>query len=217
MSQEPPAIEVAVIETAPLAENTYLVWQEGQTDAVVIDPGIEVLRVLEEIARRGLNVAAIFNTHGHGDHIGGNRALKEQFPDAPLLIGRNDAPMLADPTLNLSFMAGLEVTSPPADVLLDDGDTVEYAGLSFEVLAVPGHTPGHVAYLLRATTPWSLFAGDVLFAGSIGRTDIPGGDPALLLHSIRTKLLSLPAETRVYPGHGPSTTIGHEKWTNPFL
>ncbi len=217
MQEQAPAIEIAVIETAPLAENTYLVWQQDCADAVVIDPGIEVLRVLEEIASRGLNVAAIFNTHGHGDHIGGNAALKERYPDAPLVIGRGDAPMLSDPTLNLSFMAGLEITSPPADLLVDDGDQLSYAGLSFEVLEVPGHTPGHVAYLLRATSPWSLFVGDVLFAGSVGRTDIPGGDPGLLLHSIRTKLLTLPAETRVYPGHGPPTTIGEEKWTNPFL
>lgn len=217
MKDDQKNVQVVRIETAPLGENTYLVHEEDSQETVVIDPGIEVQRVLEEITNRGLVVVAILNTHGHGDHIAGNAVLKEAFPDAPLVIGENDAPMLTDPQFNLSWMAGLEITSPPPDLVVREGDTLHYAGLEFHVLDVPGHTPGHVAYLLKQTSPWYAFVGDVLFAGSIGRTDIPGGNARQLLQSIHEKLLTLPGETRVFPGHGPATTIAQEKWTNPFL
>jgi glyoxylase-like metal-dependent hydrolase (beta-lactamase superfamily II) len=161
-------------------------------------------------------VRLILNTHGHVDHIAGNAALKRAFPDAPLLIGAGDAAMLTDPMLNLSGLSGVAVTSPPADRLLVEGDVVEAAGLRLEVLDIPGHSPGHIVFVLRDEPP-VVFGGDVLFRGSIGRTDFPGGDLDQLLGGIRAKLWPLPAATVVYPGHGPATTVGHERRTNPFL
>lgn len=217
MEQQTREPVIICVETAPLGENTYILHWPDSVEAVVIDPGIEISRVVEEITSRSLTVAAILDTHGHGDHIAGNSRLKELYPHAPLVIGVDDVPMLADPRLNLSWMAGLEITSPEPDLTVREGDVLEFAGFRLEVLDVPGHTPGHVAYLVRQTEPWIVFVGDVLFAGSIGRTDIPGGDARQLLRSIHEKLLVLPPETRVFPGHGPPTTIGEEKWTNPFL
>ncbi len=217
MASQSQELVVVTIETAPLGENTYLVYKSNSRQAIAIDPGIESSRIVEEITSRELEVVAILNTHGHGDHIGGNATLKEMFPSAPLIIGTGDSVMLTDPNANLSWMAGLEIVSPPPDRTVSEGDRLEFAGIELEVLDVPGHTPGHVAYLIRQTEPWYVFVGDVLFAGSVGRTDIPGGDGRRLLQSIREKLLTLPPETRVFPGHGPTTTVGQEKWTNPYL
>jgi glyoxylase-like metal-dependent hydrolase (beta-lactamase superfamily II) len=183
---------------------------------VVLDPGLQPELVREVLAEQGLRVAAILNTHGHADHIGGNAAMKEVFPDAPLIIGANDANMLTDADANLSAPFGFPVTSPPADRTVAEGDTVEAVGLTFDVLDIPGHSPGHVVYVFRSN-PVLVFGGDVLFRGSIGRTDFPGGSHPLLLRGIREKLFTLPDDTVVYPGHGPVTKVGYEKRTNPFL
>ncbi len=163
-----------------------------------------------------MHVAAILNTHGHADHIAGNAALKQAFPNAPVIIGSGDAIMLTDAEANLSAPFGMAITSPAADRTVGEGDTVEAAGLTFEVRDIPGHSPGHVVFLYRAV-PSLVFGGDVLFRGSIGRTDFPGGSHALLLSGIREKLFALPDDTVVYPGHGPVTKVGYEKRTNPFL
>jgi glyoxylase-like metal-dependent hydrolase (beta-lactamase superfamily II) len=197
-------------------ENAYVVWLPGRHDCVIFDPGFDTDTLLACVQQEGLTVQAILNTHGHADHIAGNAELKRAFPEAPLLIARGDESMLTDAEANLSAPFGLQVTSPPADGTVAEPDTVEFAGLRLEVLDVPGHSPGHVVFLLRGT-PYRLFGGDVLFRGSIGRFDFPGGDGRLLLSGIRTKLFPLPADTVVYPGHGPVTTVGHEKRTNPFL
>src|SRR5262249_28069758 len=161
-------------------------------------------------------VAAVLNTNGHADHIGGNRDLKAAFPEAPLMIGAGDAPMLSDAELNLSAPFGLPVTSPAADRLLREGDVVEAAGIRLEVLEIPGHSPGHVVFVVRGQ-PVLVFGGDVLFRGSVGRTDFPGGDAGLLFDGIRRKLFALPPDTVVYPGHGPVTKVGYERQTNPFV
>ena len=208
-------VRIAVVESMPFAENTYIAWRPGRADAVVIDPGFEPDAVLDRLRAERLTVAVILNTHGHVDHIAGNAALKVAFPDAPLIIGAGDAAMLTDPMLNMSGLAGVAITSPPADQTVREGDVVEAAGLRLEVLDIPGHSPGHVVFVLRDGPV--VFGGDVLFAGSIGRTDFPGGDLDQLLGGIRAKLWPLPDETRVYPGHGPPTTVGDEKRTNPFL
>jgi glyoxylase-like metal-dependent hydrolase (beta-lactamase superfamily II) len=208
--------EVACIVSMPFGENTYVVWVPGRSDCVVIDPGLEPDRILDYVLQRKLKVAAILNTHGHGDHIAGNRAVKEAFPDAPLIIGADEVPLLSDPDRNLSRPFGWSITSPPADRLVREGDAVEAAGLRFEVLELPGHSPGHVVFVVREK-PILVFGGDVLFQGSIGRFDFPGSDGRLLMQGIRRKLYSLPDDTVVYPGHGPDTTIGHEKRTNPFV
>jgi glyoxylase-like metal-dependent hydrolase (beta-lactamase superfamily II) len=208
-------LRIAAVESMPFAENTYIAWRAGRADAVVVDPGFEPEAVLDRLRAEGLTATLILNTHGHVDHIAGNEALKAAFPDAPLIIGAGDAAMLTDPMLNLSGLAGLPVMSPPADRTVREGDVLEAAGLRMEVLDIPGHSPGHVVFVLRDGR--LVFGGDVLFAGSIGRTDFPGGDLDLLLGGIRAKLWPLPDDTRVLPGHGPPTTIGGEKRSNPFL
>jgi glyoxylase-like metal-dependent hydrolase (beta-lactamase superfamily II) len=134
-----------------------------------------------------------------------------------LVIGVGDAPKLTDPTLNLSAAFGAALFSPPADRTVDEPDRFDAAGLALEVLAAPGHSVGHVVFLSRQTAPWRLFGGDVLFRGSIGRTDFPDGDFDALRRAIHTKLFTLPDDTIVLPGHGPATTIGQEKRTNPFV
>ncbi|HTK74582.1 MAG TPA: MBL fold metallo-hydrolase [Gemmataceae bacterium] len=209
-------MQLHTIVSMPFAENTYIVWQSNSSDAVVIDPGFEPEPVLEKLADDGLTVRLILNTHGHVDHIAGNARMKATFPDAPLAIGVGDAEMLTNPMLNLSGLSGLDIRSPAADRLVREGDVIEAAGLRFEVFDIPGHSPGHVVYLVRED-PAVVFGGDVLFRGSIGRTDFPGGDLDRLLAGIRAKLWPLPDDTVVYSGHGPVTTVGHEKRLNPFL
>ncbi len=208
---------IEVVESAPFAENAYIVWRVGATEALVIDPSFDSDAVLEWLDREGLNLAAILNTHGHADHIAGNAAIKQIFPDAPLIIGVNDAPLLGDPDANLSAGFGLPLVSPPADRTVNHGEVVELAGFVFEVREIPGHSPGSVVFIARDVEPLFVLGGDVLFAGSVGRTDLAYGDGPLLYAGIRSKLFDLPDATRVFPGHGPSTTIGRERRTNPYV
>jgi hydroxyacylglutathione hydrolase len=198
------------------AENAYVVHLPGRPDCLVIDPGLNPERILVVLDDASLAVAAILNTHGHADHIAGNRALKQRSPAAPLVRGRGDAAKLTDAELNLSAPFGFAVTSPPADRLVDEGEVVNYAGIPLEVLAAPGHSCGHVMFLYRGS-PLVVFGGDVLFAGSIGRTDFPDGSFAQLREAIHSKLFTLAADTIVFPGHGEPTTVGEERETNPFV
>ncbi len=210
-------LQILTIESQPFAENTYLVWRDGSTDALVIDPGFEPDLILHALSDNRLSVAAIVCTHGHVDHIAGNAALKRSFPDAPVVIGARDAAFLTDPEVNMSAAFGFHVVSPPADRLVGEGDRLSLAGIELEVFEVPGHSPGHVVYLIRETQPLTVLGGDVLFRGSVGRTDFPGGSFEALRANIERVLWPLPPDTLVYPGHGPVTTVGHEKKTNPFL
>lgn len=197
-------------------ENTLIVRRPERNDCLVIDPGFQPQQIINSIRRQALNPAAILLTHGHVDHIAGNAAIRREWPEIPILIGERDAPMLTDAERNLGFLGGVAVTSPPADRLLVEGDKVVEAGFELEVLDMPGHSPGHVVYVLKSESPFLVFGGDVLFRGSIGRCDLPGGDQALLVGGIRQKLFSLPDDTVVYPGHGERTTTGREKRANPF-
>jgi hydroxyacylglutathione hydrolase len=207
---------VRTLVSMPFEENTYVAWLPGRADAVVIDPGLEPEMILDFLRDEGLTPAAVLNTHGHADHIAGNGAMKQAFPAAPLIIGARETALLGDANLNLSAPFGFEIVSPPADRTVSEGDVVEAAGLRFEVFDVPGHSPGHVVYVFRGP-PCLAFGGDVLFRGGVGRTDFPGGDGRLMFDGIRRNLFTLPADTVVYPGHGPVTTVGHEMRTNPFL
>jgi glyoxylase-like metal-dependent hydrolase (beta-lactamase superfamily II) len=142
--------------------------------------------------------------------------MKARYPQAPLVIGVHETALLSDPNLNMSAPFGFSIVSPPADQTVNEGDTIEFAGIKLEVLEIPGHSPGHVVFVVRET-PIIVLSGDVLFRGSVGRCDFPGGDFELLASGIRTKLYTLPDDAVVYPGHGPVTKVGHEKRTNPFV
>jgi hydroxyacylglutathione hydrolase len=208
--------QIHTIVSLPFEENTYVVWHAGGRDALVIDPGLEPDLILAFLKDENLKPAAILNTHGHADHIGGNAAMKHAYPGAPLIIGADEVKLLTDANANLSAPFGFPIVSPPADRLVREGDVIEAAGITLEVLDIPGHSPGHVVYLVRGE-PCLVFGGDVLFREGVGRFDFPGSNGKLLFQGIREKLFPLPADTVVYPGHGPVTTVGHEKRANPFV
>ena len=210
-------LKIEVITSRLFGENAYVAYFEQRGDCLVFDPGFDFQQIVARLTELRLAPAAILNTHGHSDHIAGNEALKRVWRECPLLIGAGDAPKLTDPELNLSAAFGVALISPAADRLLHEGDVYEGAGLRLEILEIPGHSVGHIVFLCKDHDPWIVFGGDVLFQGSIGRTDFPDGDLDHLLGNIRSKLLTLPDETIVLPGHGPGTTIGAEKRSNPFL
>lgn len=210
------ALRVLTVVSRPFEENSYIVHLPEKSGCFVVDPGFEPEQLIARIHEEELQVEAILNTHGHVDHIAGNEAMKHHFPEAPLIIGANDARMLTDPFANLSALGGTTVISPTADHLVHDGQTLKVLGLDFEVREIPGHSPGHVVFIWHEGTPPVVFGGDVLFAGSVGRFDFPGGDGRQLLDGIQNKLYDLPDDTVVYPGHGFPTTIIEEKTNNPF-
>lgn len=209
--------EIEPVVSAPFDQVAYVAWRSGRDDALVVDPGFDSRALVAVLKRQGKKLAAILNTHGHIDHIAGNAPLKRSFPDVPLIIGRNEVDLLADAEANLSAPFGHPITSPPADRLVAEGETLEIAGFTFAVREIPGHSPGSVVFICLDFDPPFAFVGDVLFAGSVGRTDFPGGSAETLLAGIRSKLFNLPDGTFILPGHGPPTSIGQERRTNPYV
>jgi hydroxyacylglutathione hydrolase len=214
---KPHNIDITSIVSFPFEENSFIVRIPLRNDCLVLDPGLEPQKILGYLDKIGIKPAAILITHGHSDHIAGNEALKERWPDCPIVIGKTESPKLTNPRQNLSAMFGLPITSPPADVTVVEGDVYEAAGMRLKILEIPGHSTGHVVYQIEDCEPPILFVGDVIFAGSVGRTDFPDGDFEQLAQGIREKLFTLPDDAILYPGHGPSTTVGEEKRTNPFV
>lgn len=210
-------MNIETIESMPFAENSYVLHGRAGDECIVFDPGLQPELIVDFLQSAGLRPAAILLTHGHCDHIAGVPALKAKWPDCPVVIGRGDAEMLIDPFKNLSAQFGLPYACAPADRMLDDGEIVTAAGFTLETRTIPGHSPGHVVFILQGAAPGPVFGGDVLFRGSIGRTDFPEGSFDQLAAGIRAKLYTLPDDAVVYPGHGPATTIGREKATNPFV
>jgi glyoxylase-like metal-dependent hydrolase (beta-lactamase superfamily II) len=213
----PAGLELARIESQPFGENTYVLSREESRECVVIDPGFEPDLIIDWLQSRSLEPVAILLTHGHSDHIAGNGDLRARWPSLPIIVSRIDAPKLTDPVGNLSAAFGMAITSPPADRLLDDGDVLQVAGLRLVARSLPGHSSGHMVFLLEEVDPPVVFGGDVLFRGSIGRTDFPDGDFPALARGIRRHLYTLPDDTVVHPGHGDPTTVGREKRTNPYV
>lgn len=199
----------------PYQTNAYIVAPEDKSDAWVIDAPFDSEELVEMLRAEGLTPSRVLLTHAHPDHIAGIPALKKAFPGLKVLVHEAEREWLGDPELNLSAFMGTPISLPPADGLLHDGDELSLAGHAFRVLHTPGHSPGGVTFQCAALN--LAFVGDTLFAGSIGRTDFPGADHATLLGSVRERLYTLPEATKALPGHGPRTTIGREKMSNPFV
>jgi len=201
-----------MIVVGSLATNCYLVYDEESGDCVIIDPGADGETIIRRVEEMGLHPLSLINTHGHVDHVGANRDLKDRY-DVPLCIHAADKPILGN-ILNsaLGLFVGAR-RSPEPDRLLAEGDEILFGSCRLEVIHTPGHSPGSICLYGEDT----LFAGDLLFFGGVGRTDLPGGSWEDLENSIRNKIYLLPDETRILPGHGPSTTVSQEKRSNPFI
>lgn len=195
------------------ATNCYVVHAPGSAACWMVDASFQPGAMIADIRRRGWKPSALILTHAHVDHIAGVPEVLRAFPGTPVWIHEAEREWLTDAEQNLSIFTGEPVTVAPADRLLREGDVLELDGAAWKVLHTPGHSPGGIALVHGGTA----IVGDTLFAGSVGRTDFPGCDPDTLARSIRAKLYSLADETRVLPGHGPETTIGAEKRTNPFV
>ncbi len=209
--------KILTVVSAPFEENSFIAFLPERADCLIFDPGLDPEALIRAVESNRLTPAAILCTHGHADHIAGVGHLKERWPTCPLLIGAGDASKLTDPVGNLSAGYGFNLVCPPADRTVREGEILELAGFNLVVRETPGHSVGHVVFITQGVSPTIVFSGDVLFAGSIGRTDFPDGSFADLKEAIHTKLFSLPDDTVVLSGHGPPTTIGEEQATNPFV
>lgn len=209
------AMQVTVIPVTAFQQNCSIVWNKETQKGVVVDPGGDVDQILDAVQQLGVTIERILLTHGHIDHVGGAADLAEALKVS--VIGpHEDDRMLIERVEDQARQFGLEsVRAVEPDQWLKDGDTVQIADLSFDVLHCPGHAPGHVVFFNKALK--LLICGDVLFAGSIGRTDLPGGDHATLIKTIKEKVLPLGDDITFLPGHGQASTLGHERRHNPFL
>lgn len=216
------SIQIKTIVSIPFEENSFVIWHSGKSECVVIDPGLSPEEILDFLQKEQLVPVSLFCTHGHADHIGGIGAIRKVFPHVPIVVGEKDAVKLTDARQNLSADFGIPVTAPAADILLEETTPqtpkkITYAGMEWDVYSTPGHSAGHVVYLLREKSPMVAFVGDLIFYHSVGRTDFFDGSFTQLERSIRQVLYTLPDDTILYPGHGPSTTVGVERKTNPFV
>ncbi|NLI70474.1 MAG: MBL fold metallo-hydrolase [Firmicutes bacterium] len=203
---------IQMLVVGVLASNCYLVGCKKTGECAVIDPGAAGGKILGEIDKRGWEVKAIINTHGHYDHTGAN-ARVQKATGAPIILHRKDLAIYSKPGLGLSLILK---APPPPDRFVREGDVIAFGDLQMNVLETPGHTPGGIS-LVAGSDPPAIFTGDTLFNLSIGRTDLKGGSLKEIIESIRKKILVWPDETVIYPGHGPTSTVGYEREHNPFL
>lgn len=207
-------MRLTTLIVGPFQVNCYLYWDPTSKTGIVFDPGGDEDVIFEAIRQTGMDLRAILLTHGHGDHIAAVAAIKQRF-EVPLYMSEKDARLLSTPSDLVSTFYGRPVTAPPADSYVCDEQVLTVGPIAFRVLGTPGHSPGGVCYLDE--NEGVLFCGDTLFAGSIGRTDLPGGSYEQLLDSIHSKILTLPDAIVCLPGHGQQTTVGAERTGNPFL
>jgi len=203
-----------ILTVGPLHCNCSILGDETSLEAIVVDPGDDIPRILSVLDKHNLTVKQIVITHAHIDHIAGAQRLK-RVTGAPILYNQNDLPLVEMMEMQAGWLGIPTPEVPPPDDTLDDGKRIAIIGLTGSILHTPGHTQGSVCLYLPDQS--LLLAGDTLFAGSVGRTDLPGGNTKQLIASINNRLLTLPDDVTVIPGHGPRTTIGEEKETNPFL
>ncbi|MGI9020778.1 MAG: MBL fold metallo-hydrolase [Solirubrobacterales bacterium] len=208
------ALEVRMLTVGQVAENCFVVRREGSDRGLVVDPGEEAERILAVIGEMGMGVDAILLTHTHFDHVGAVAPVA-RATGAPVYCPELEVPVLADIMAFVPWPGFGPYEGYDADETISGGERLELAGLEIDVLHTPGHSPGHVTFSVPAEA--ALFSGDVLFQGSVGRTDLPGGDAPTLMDSLRLLAESFPEETTVYPGHMGITTLGAERATNPFL
>jgi glyoxylase-like metal-dependent hydrolase (beta-lactamase superfamily II) len=207
-------MDVRMLTVGQVAENCFVVRRDGSDRGLIVDPGEEAERILHVVDELGLGIDAILVTHTHFDHIGAVAPVAKAT-GAPVYCPEIEVPVLADIMSYVPWPGFGPYESYDADETVSGGETLELAGFEIDVLFTPGHSPGHVTYAIRDEP--AVFSGDVLFQGSVGRTDLPGGDWETLLASIRSLVEGLPEDTRVYPGHMGLTTLGAERATNPFL
>ena len=207
---------IKTLPVGPIMANCFIVGCKETLEAAVIDPGDEADKILQSVADLDLNVKTIINTHGHFDHVSANKGI-HTATNAPILIHALDAPMLEQISASAANWSLSAEDSPPPDRTINDGDTITIGKITFKVIHTPGHTPGGISLFSNG----HVFVGDTLFADSIGRTDMPGGSMAQLIKSIKERLLTLPDDTLIYPGHNygaaPFSTIAMERAENPFL
>ena len=212
------AIQIRAVVSNGFEENAYLIYRDDSRECVVVDPGLSPEKLLRALQEADLTPVAVLCTHGHADHIAGIPTLRERFPNMQIVIGKADAPKLTDPRKNLSTDFGVPFTAPTADVeLTEPVQTVRYAGIDFEARLTPGHTAGHYTYVIHEMNPKVAFVGDLVFYRSVGRSDFYDGNYRQLETSIRTQIYTLDDATILYTGHGPSTLVGTERKTNPFV
>jgi len=207
--------KMSSVTIGPVATNCYTIINEESKEAILIDVSGNPERLLAAVKEAGAKPVALLLTHAHFDHMDATDAVRAQYPDIEVIIGENDAPLLENPSLNLSYGFMGEPVSVKADRTVYDGEELELIGIRIKCIEVPGHTIGGMCYYMPDLT--SLFDGDTLFHGSIGRSDFPTGDGDALIENIATKLFVLPSDTRVFPGHDSETTIGWEKSNNPYF
>ncbi|MCU0661240.1 MAG: MBL fold metallo-hydrolase [Myxococcota bacterium] len=205
-------LKYQVVVNGPFQENCYIAWDEGTRKGVLIDPGDEPQVILAAAQKLGVTIEAIYNTHAHIDHAGAVATIQSQLK-VPFALHEEDEPLLDGLSVQARLFGLPPIKTPKADRRLRHGDTVKIGDIEGTVIHTPGHTPGGICFLFDKL----VFVGDTLFAGSIGRTDLPGGSHEKLLAGIKRELLSLPDDTVVLCGHGPATTIGLEKKHNPFV
>ncbi|MCA9294170.1 MAG: MBL fold metallo-hydrolase [Phycisphaerales bacterium] len=199
----------------PFATNCFVVWVEDETECWIIDASFEPQPIIDAVRSKNLEPSRILLTHAHADHIAGLEQVKAAFPNARVAIHPDEASWLTDPVANLSASQGWSLTPGPPDEAINHDERLTLAGHNFRVIHVPGHSPGSCCFY--SESDGVAISGDALFAGSIGRTDFPTANHDLLIRSIKERLYTLPDDTIVLPGHGPDTTIGRERTTNPFV